>query len=195
MRGCREAARLYDWGWSFDGVPRDVAKALALHRKAWDGGYFLACDDLGWLLPSGDDVTHDVDAAVALFHKACDGGAMHGCTSYGYAYEKGLGVTADLVTARALYMKACDGADYQGCDNTALLDVGTDDEHALVMFDRAYALDSGYGCKRAAALYRAAHRIPEAIERYRHACRKYEQDAYCELVPGNGDCMQRALSP
>jgi TPR repeat protein len=197
MQGCDEAARLYDWGWSWAGVNRDVDKSLALYRKACDGSYFAACDSLGLLLASGDGVTHDIAAATALFRKACDGGAMHGCTSLGYGYERGRGVTADLGKARALYMKACDGGDYQGCDNTGLLDVGSDDKNALVMFDRGCKLESGYGCMRAADLYRAAHRTAEATERYRHACRRNETSAcasYCELSPGK-DCMQRALTP
>ncbi|HTR55989.1 MAG TPA: tetratricopeptide repeat protein [Kofleriaceae bacterium] len=193
-RGCAEAANIYDSGRTWNGVARDVDKALALYRKACENGYAPACDSLGLMLYAGEDVTHDNEAAARWFRKACDAGAMHGCTSLGYFYQAGLTVKSDRGKARELYLKACDGGDYQGCDNTALLDAGTDDAKALEMFERGCKLDSGFGCKRAAELHRAAKHTALAADRFHHACLRHETDAcyaYCELVPGKGPCLSR----
>lgn len=57
-------------------VVQDAARAVALERKACDGGDMSRCAKLAYRYANGTGVAQDAAKAVALFQKACDGGEM-----------------------------------------------------------------------------------------------------------------------
>jgi TPR repeat protein len=74
---CRELAGCYRDG---AGVGQDGSRAIALYERACNGGYSLACDDLGDLYAQGlGGVRTDRDKAVASYRLACKGGFDLGC--------------------------------------------------------------------------------------------------------------------
>jgi TPR repeat protein len=74
---CRELAGCYRDG---AGVPQDGSRAIALYERACNGGYSLACDDLGDLYAKGlGGVGADRNKAVAYYRLACKGGFDLGC--------------------------------------------------------------------------------------------------------------------
>ena len=72
-----------------------MPQAVALYRKACDGGDLTACNNLGNEYDRGRGVTLDKAQAVALYRKACDGAVPVGCDNLGGMYEEGRGVALD----------------------------------------------------------------------------------------------------
>ncbi|MFT3772100.1 MAG: serine/threonine-protein kinase [Minicystis sp.] len=102
-----------------DGLPRDLARAAALYRKACDGDDPAGCAGLGRLVRAGSGgLDRDPARAVALFRRACDGGVARGCALLGEAYRDAVGgVARDLVRAVALFQSACDRGDLLSCND------------------------------------------------------------------------------
>jgi hypothetical protein len=75
-QSCANLGAMYISG---DGVAKDYAQAVALSRKACDGGEPLGCSNLGLMYARGDGVAKDTARAVALYRKACDGGETGAC--------------------------------------------------------------------------------------------------------------------
>lgn len=128
---CGKAAVMY-------AAIQDQAKALALHRKACDGGITASCEALKVLPDSQDKATADelfrqADAmpipatgksveesqgdATALFVRSCNAGSMQGCARAGTRYRDGIGVTVDFGRAIELYRKACAGGERKACQD------------------------------------------------------------------------------
>ena len=129
---CGKAAVMY-------AAIQDQAKAMALHRKACDGGITASCEALKNLPNSQDKTTADElfrqadempipgatgksveesqGDATALFVRACDAGSMQGCARAATRYRDGIGVTVDFGRAIELYRKACAGGERKACQD------------------------------------------------------------------------------
>jgi TPR repeat protein len=140
----------------FDAVDRlrSLGSVRSAARTRWESG----CQD--------DDARDCyrlallVDTAERMppLERACDLQLMEGCQLLGVIYEAGEPAEPELgPAAAALYARACDGAFAEGClslasrlDHTGAS--GDDRARALVLFDRACALDAKIGCERAQEL-------------------------------------------
>ena len=174
--GCVDLGFLYEEG---NGIPRDVAQAVALYRKGCNGGDAIGCIDLGVTYEKGTGVPQDVAQAVALYQKGCDGGNAVGCTYLGLMYEHGSGVPQDAVQAAALYRKACDAGDASGCADLGIKYVyGTgvpqDFAQAVALSRKACDAGDGAGCASLGIEYENGAGAPmdkaQALQLYQKSC-------------------------
>ncbi len=129
---CGKAAVMY-------AAIQDRAKALALHRKACDGGFTASCEALKTLPDgqvkaaadellrhagtvsifgvNGKSVEDSQGDATAMFVRACDAGSMPGCAEAAARYRGGNGVAVDYGRALELYRKACAGGEGKACED------------------------------------------------------------------------------
>jgi len=134
---CGKTAVMY---WEGRGTAQDRVKALALHRKACDGGYTASCEVLK-TLPDGQGKTaadelfrragtmsvfgangkssikESQGDATAIFVQACNAGSMQGCAEAAARYRDGNGVASDYGRALELYRKACAGGERNACED------------------------------------------------------------------------------
>jgi hypothetical protein len=125
--------------WEGRGTAQDRVKALALHRKACDGGYAASCEALKNLPDSqvkaaadelfrqagtmsvfganGKSVQDSQGDATAMFVRACDAGSLQACAEAAARYRDGNGVAADYGRALELYRKACAGGERKACED------------------------------------------------------------------------------
>jgi type IV secretory pathway TraG/TraD family ATPase VirD4 len=133
---CGKTAVMY---WDGRGATQDRAKALALHRKACDGGYAPSCEALKTLPDSqvkaaGDELFRQAGTmstfgangkrvedsqgdATAMFVLACDAGSLPGCAEAAARYRGGNGVPVYYGRALELYRKACAGGERKACED------------------------------------------------------------------------------
>jgi hypothetical protein len=129
---CGKAAVMY-------AAIQDRAKALALHRKACDGGFTASCEALKTLPDgqvkaaadellrhagtvsifgvNGKSVEDSQGDATAMFVRACDAGSMPGCAEAAARYRGGNGVAVNYGRALELYRKACAGGEGKACED------------------------------------------------------------------------------
>jgi len=129
---CGKAAVLY-------AAIEDRAKALALHRKACDGGITASCEALknspdsqvkaaadelfrqagtrSIFGTTGKSVEDSQGDATALYVRACDAGSLKGCAEAATRYRDGNGVSVDYGRALELYRKACAGGERKACED------------------------------------------------------------------------------
>lgn len=91
-----------------EGVPKDVAKSVALHQRACEAGYGGGCHHLGQMFLKGESVPKDVARAVGLLERACDYAEGDACIELQLMYEKGEVVPKDQKRADAYYERGCD---------------------------------------------------------------------------------------
>jgi TPR repeat protein len=93
------------------GVPRDVAKAVALYNGVCESGVLSGCWTLSDMYLRGDGVARNEALGAALLQRVCDGpaNAVHllACTDLAQLYTTGRGVPKDLARAIQLEEKAC----------------------------------------------------------------------------------------
>ena len=146
---------LYDTG---DGVPKDLARELALYDRACTLGMPRACYNLAVGLAEGTTLPQDLPRAVALYQKACDTGYPRACVNLGVLYDHGQGVPQDPTRARPLYETACTQDDGLACYNLGTLSengkggMAVDLGKALELYRKACALGYEHGCEEAGRL-------------------------------------------
>ena len=84
--------KLYENG---EGVPKDMAKAIELYRKAADLGNTEAMVSLGFAIYHGNGIPKDYAKAAELWQKAADMGHTGAMNNLANCYLKGLGVPTD----------------------------------------------------------------------------------------------------
>ena len=129
----------------------DDNKAVALWRKACDGGDARGCTNLGFMYEKGQGVTQDDAQALSLYRQGCDGGHAGGCTNLGFMYDEGQGVTQDEAQALSLYRQGCDGGEARGCTNLGLMyatgqGVTQDDVQAVSWYRQGCDGGNAQGC-------------------------------------------------
>lgn len=75
--------------------------------KSCDRGVSVDCNELGFLLATGDGVRKDEKAAAKYFQKACDGGNKDGCFNVALIYTNENSVVLDKARAINAASKAC----------------------------------------------------------------------------------------
>lgn len=142
-------------------VPRDLAQAGKLYKKACDGGVEFACSGLGIFYSSGEaGFPRDLARSLALHTRACDHGDARGCVNVGVAYEYGRSVPKDLDLAVSYARRACAGGQAMGCANLGTYyerqkapSLKADPEHAKELYAQACHARSAGGCTNLASLY------------------------------------------
>jgi serine/threonine-protein kinase len=160
-----------------DGVPRDLARAQALFRKACDGGAHAGCAAAGQRLLAAAASPADALLAFSLWKKGCDGGDAPACVLVGLAYEAGVGVERDASRAFALFLAECDKQRPDACAHLAGLyrrgrGVAVDLARAGALALRACDAGSAAGCALLGELYRHGQGVALDTERGAAAFRK-----------------------
>lgn len=99
----------------------DMVQAVALYRRAADGGLAAAMYALGRAYDKGRGVAHDAREAVQWYRRAADQSHPAAMASLGTMYEFGEGVELDLVEALRLYRLAAEAGDSNGMTSLAYL--------------------------------------------------------------------------
>ncbi|MEI8256492.1 MAG: tetratricopeptide repeat protein [Deltaproteobacteria bacterium] len=124
------------------GLPRAIDQAMALYRRACEGGDGGGCFNVGANYDEGGDMPPDAAQAVTFYQRACDlgGDGFKGCANLGAMYADGRGVGRNSERAVSLYALACGARVNEAC------------------FSLGGALEAGTGVprnlERAAELYR-----------------------------------------
>ena len=90
------------------GLPKDLAKAVALYQKAAGQGFAQAQCFMGDLYRDGKGVPKDVGKAIELFEKAASQGLAQARNNLARLYETGTGVKQNLPKAVEFYQEASD---------------------------------------------------------------------------------------
>jgi TPR repeat protein len=90
------------------GVPKDIAKGVALLRQAAAKNHPVAELNLGILFGAGFGVPKDDAEAVKWYRQAAEQGNPGAQNHLGFAYEHGVGVVQNYAEALAWYRKAAD---------------------------------------------------------------------------------------
>jgi uncharacterized protein len=93
-----------------EGVPRDLAQAVAWYRKAAEQGHPTAQYNLGAMYASGRGVKQDLGQAAAWYGKSAEQGRAAAQFVIAGMYERGEGVTKDVVEALKWATVAADRA-------------------------------------------------------------------------------------
>jgi TPR repeat protein len=147
---CHRLANQYEFG---KGVAKDAPKAVALYRKACDGGSMNGCVGLGnGYRNAFGGLPKDLNQALALYKKACDAGFGDGCTELGWRHWNGEGVPADRAQATQLFSKACDLGGFSACAQLGWHhrfgnSVTVDQSKALLFFQKACEGGNAHGCE------------------------------------------------
>ncbi len=88
------------------GVPKDLAQAVAWYSRAAEQGNAYSQHNLGVMYRDGEGVPEDAVQAVVWFRKAADRGLPEAQFNLGVMYHNGQGVPQDLAQAEAWYRKA-----------------------------------------------------------------------------------------
>lgn len=141
------------------GLKQDIPQAVALYKRACDGGNMNGCGSLASLYAEGKGVEKDLVRAVELAQLSCNGGSAVGCTNLGYYYHNGVGVAKNPLRAASLYLRACDDGNAVGCNNLGVLyrdgtGVKEDPAQAAELFSRACDRGFANSCWDAGVAYR-----------------------------------------
>jgi len=91
------------------GLPKDLAKAAQLYRRAAEAGQKHAQWRYGVMLDLGEGVAADPVAAMGWFEKSAAQGFRNAMVSIGVLYSTGHGVPQDNAKALAAYQRAARG--------------------------------------------------------------------------------------
>jgi TPR repeat protein len=83
-----------------------------------------SCNNLGYLMESGQGMAVDLDGAATQYRKACAAGDGVGCFNLGELQRDGKGMKRDLAAARASFALACKRAHDGGCREEQALKPG-----------------------------------------------------------------------
>jgi outer membrane protein OmpA-like peptidoglycan-associated protein len=92
-----------------EGVPKDLARAAALHQRSCDEGLAVSCGLLGGAYTLGEGVPQDFERSARLLERSCDGGVGPSCSGLGLLYLAGKGVERNAERGLALFKRGCDG--------------------------------------------------------------------------------------
>lgn len=97
------------------GVPRNIAKAVALYERACVAHNQRGCTNLGIARAQGLGGVADPAAGVRLLEPACDGGDARACVFLANMHVQGVSVSKDLAQAARLFDRACTGEEASAC--------------------------------------------------------------------------------
>ncbi len=103
------------------GVPKDVAKAVALYLQAADKGHAGAQVQLGMIYQNGKGIPVDYAQALLWYGKAAAQGNTSAQKNLGDMYRSGQGVAKDNAAAFDLYQKSAGRGDPWGQNALALM--------------------------------------------------------------------------
>ena len=105
----------------FQGVPKDLSKALDIFETACDKGSSGACNNAGMVWKTTrPDCPPDYSRAADYFLRACKSGHKNGCFNLSTLYLQGSSsVPKDMKSALEFSLKSCELGHPYGCANAA----------------------------------------------------------------------------
>ena len=88
------------------GVEKDVARGMALYRRAADAGSATALTNIGFAYETGEGEMQDYAQALAHYRRAAAGGDSIAFNNIANFYDKGLGIEPDGTQAAEWMEKA-----------------------------------------------------------------------------------------
>jgi hypothetical protein len=107
---CPNLARALESG---DPLPRDPARALAMHEDACEKKQFDGCVGAARLLRKQD--AFDANRVISFYRKACDDWGAAACVELGDLFRDGHGTPRDTQAALRWYGAACSQGFVPGC--------------------------------------------------------------------------------
>jgi len=117
-------------------------EAARLYRRAADGGFVVAMNNLAAMYNNGRGVARDSTEAANWFRKAADAGLPLAMRNVAEMYEKGRGVARDEVQAAQWYRRAADAGEPYAMNTLGVLyangrGVNRDDAEAIRWYRKA----------------------------------------------------------
>lgn len=129
------------------GVPKDIARGLALSVRAADAGEVQAMLNLGTMFEAGRFVPKNLQASAMWYRRASEAGSPEGMAQYGEVLEYGLGAPKNIPAAISLYRRAAEAGDRSAMENLAYalsngVGIARDPVQSLHWYKRAAELGS-----------------------------------------------------
>jgi len=143
------------------GVPKDLAKAIALYRKACTGGAQEGCHNLAFQIAAGNAGKKDVEEARRLYDAACKSGLKPSCDELAKLPAPDLLApvvaafdTQDYRGAVKLGTPLCAAGNMDACATigTARWELGQKKD-AIKLWDKACAGKVGWACTELSTVY------------------------------------------
>lgn len=153
------------------GLPKDVARGMALVGQSCDRGHGFGCVVLGETLLFGrEGVVTDAPRAVRLLDRACQDGELAGCADLAVAYKGGLGVAQDGKRAVELSERACEGGVPAACSILAITlretrGPGYDAARVARLAERGCDGGEPNGCLLLGSLHAVGEGVPADVDR------------------------------
>jgi TPR repeat protein len=107
-----------------EGVPVDLARAVALYRRACEAGESSGCVNLGLGHERGAGVVVDFARASRLYEQVCSNGDVWACSNLGALRARGVpGVAKDERGAAQMFSRACEGGLPEACANHQVMNI------------------------------------------------------------------------
>lgn len=114
MRSCRAMGWIHQQS-PGHGVPTSLSEAHRYYGIACNGGYALACYDLGTLYWTGQGVEESWPIGQSYYERACAMRHASACREVAYIYGRAMGVTRDYGRMAALLRQACELGNTTAC--------------------------------------------------------------------------------
>ncbi len=169
------------------------AQALALGKRACDGGEPAGCTTLAYQIANGWGVEADHNKAFELYTRACKQREWAACNNAGVSVLFARGnLKQDPPTACKMFQRACDATGIAGCANLALCyETGTgmpkDRKKALDLYSDACSKGMAFACVWGGLMVEEDNKAvaPKALAFYERAC-DYQMSGTCV---GTSDIM------
>lgn len=114
VRSCRAMGWIHQQS-PGHGVPTSLSESHRYYGLACNGGYALACYDLGTLYWTGQGVPVSWPTGQAYYERACGMRHADACREVAYIYGRAMGVPRDYARMAALLRQACDLGNSTAC--------------------------------------------------------------------------------
>lgn len=115
MRSCRAMGWLHQQS-PGHGVPTSLSESHRYYQLACNGGYALACYDIGTLYWTGQGVAVSWPTGQSYYERACGMRHADACREVAYIYGRAMGVARDYPRMAALLRQACDLGNATACE-------------------------------------------------------------------------------
>ncbi|MDQ3032661.1 MAG: DUF4476 domain-containing protein [Myxococcota bacterium] len=115
MRSCRAMGWIHQQS-PGHGVPASLSESHRYYQLACNGGYALACYDIGTLYWTGQGVPVSWPTGQSYYERACGMRHADACREVAYIYGRAMGVPRDYPRMAALLRQACDLGNATACE-------------------------------------------------------------------------------
>ncbi|MBZ7979906.1 sel1 repeat family protein [Campylobacter sp. RM12642] len=175
---CHKLANEYESDWKFK-------KAIELHTKACNGGYFQSCDFLGFFYEHARGVKRDIAKAIHFYKIACDNKGYLACESIGYIYSEGFWLMQNHKKAIEYYKKACE-YNKGRCEKLAWQYEKIDDfKNAIKAYEISCDAKNNNACLRLGIMYENGENIEQDInmaKKYYSLTCRYKGGITCDKL-------------